>query len=370
MKIEAIPVTIPLKKAFDLATGVMDFGRYVIVMLHTDEGVVGVGETSPLLPITGDCQETVAPLIERRLGPLIVGENIFDVDRIWEKMDCMVPRNTAAKSAIDVALYDAMGKALDQPVYNLIGGLRQDKVPIVGHIGIERTKNVVEFARKLIKEGYKHIRIKIGKDPKQDIVNTKAVREEVGNKSTIRLDANQGYTAPIAIKTIRNLEKYDIVTVEQPVPWWDVWGLRRIAKAVDVPINSDESIYTVYDALTLIKLEAVDIINIKMVRPGGITGAIRVASMAEAAGVPCFVGTAVEMGVATAAAVHFAASNRNIKYPCEMGGYSLDAPWFEEDIVKKPISRKDGYIEVPKGPGLGIELDEEALERYRVKDLT
>jgi muconate cycloisomerase len=352
---------------FALAKGVQEQGEYVIVKIHTDEGIVGIGETSPLLSISGDWQGSMVSLIESQLAPLIVGENVFNIEKIWEKMDWAVPRNSSAKGGIDIALYDAIGKKLDQPVYNLIGGLRQEKVPIVGHIGINEPDKAVGLAMKLVNQGYVNIRLKIGLNPKQDIAATKAVREAVGDKIQIRLDANQGYTAAVAIPTIKALERYEIVTVEQPVPWWDVYGLRRIARAVDVPINSDESIYTVQDALTLIRLEAVDIINVKMVRPGGLTGAMRVASMTEAAGIPCFVGTALEMGVATAAALHFAASNRNIRYPSEVGGYSLDVPWFEEDIIKRAITRADGYAEVPEGPGLGVELNEDVVEKYRVK---
>ncbi|MEM3704121.1 MAG: enolase C-terminal domain-like protein, partial [Candidatus Bathyarchaeia archaeon] len=359
-KIEAIPISVPLKKPFVISTGEMRTLDHVIVKVHTDAGIVGVGESAPVPIFSEESQEDVKAAIDKYISRVLIGEDIFDIEKILEKMDKAVQGHSYAKAGIELALWDAMGKTLKVPVYKLLGGLYRENVPMVWIIGIGTPEQMADEAREYVNKGFSTLKVKIGIDPQQDVKNVAAVREAVGYGAQIRVDANQGYTADVAIKTLRKMERYDLELIEQPVPRWDLNGMAKVAKALDTPVMADESVFSPNDVIKIIQKEAADIINIKIMKPGGLYNAKRIASIAESAGIPCLVGSMIETGVGTMACAHFACSTKNIRYPCEFIGTMM----IKDDILDTSYIPEDGFLKVPKECGFGVNLNEDKVRKY------
>jgi L-alanine-DL-glutamate epimerase-like enolase superfamily enzyme len=362
-KVEIAPVHVPMTQPMSISYATFRTCDFVLTRVTTDEGVVGLGECPPLPPLSRESQETIVPLLEKFLAPQLLGEDPFDTERIWEKMNSAMPGYPLPKAALDIALYDVMGRALKVPVYKLLGGAYTTKFPNVGLIGLGPSKEIQSLARRYLTEGYRTIRLKTGLGLKADEQNVRAVRKTVGEDVALRLDANQAYIPPKAIKFVRTMEKYDIELVEQPTPWYDFKGLASVAKAVDTPIMPHESLYLLSDAVQLLDLGAADVLGLKVYRPGGgITSAKKLIDLAELTDVPCLMHDDVELGVSLAAATHFIAANyRHLKYASELSGYPT---WIADDVVKKTPKIEGGFAEVPSGPGLGVDLDEEKVRKY------
>lgn len=369
-RIDIIPVSIPRSRVLTLSTygklggGTVDF---ILTKIHTDEDMFGVGECPPLPPLSPESQPVIIAMIKNWLTPQLIGEDPFDIERIWEKMDFVAPTYPMSKAALDIALYDIMGKVLKKPVCRLLGGLSVKRFPVVALIGIGTEEEVSAEAVGLVEDGYKGLRLKIG--PGRDVINVRALRDAVGDDVTIRVDCNQGYSTHEAIRVIKNMERYDIELVEQPTVWWDFKALATVARAVDTPIMPHESIYLLSDVKALIDLGAVGVLGFKMYRPGGgITNARRLLDMAKLMNVPCLIHDDVELGVSLAAASHFiAARYGDLKFKPELSGYP---EWISDDVVKPSLERTDGYAEVPEGPGLGVELDEDKIKKYSSEMIT
>ena len=360
-RIEIIPVNIPVPTPTRISFGMFDMRAYVFVKIHTDDGLVGIGETSPFIPETRESQEDIIPLIEKWLGPAIIDEDPFNVQKIWRIME-RIPGRVAAKGALDMAIYDLIGQALKQPIYKILGGLSHERLPLSGILGIDEPEKMAEDARSQIEQfKWKALRIKLGTTIQGDVKRFKTVREAVGEGFPLRVDFNGHYYAPDAIKLIRQLEPYDLWLVEQPVPWNDLLGLQQVSKNVTTMIQPDECYYTPYDLSYLMAIGAVGILGLKMVRPGGFTSNRKVIEMADLLNIPCYMNSAGEMGIAKAAALHFAFHHPNIKYPCEI---HLAGKALGEDMILEPFDHQDGYALPPKGPGLGVHIDEALLKKY------
>jgi L-alanine-DL-glutamate epimerase-like enolase superfamily enzyme len=262
-----------------------------------------------------------------------------------------------------------MGKALDLPVYKLLGGLFEPKVLATYTLSIDTPEKMAEQALFRKDQGYRTLVVKIGHNPKEDIERFRLVREAVGWEINIRLDANEAYRPDEAIRFIRKIEKYEPEFVEEPVRRWDVEGMARVAHAVDVPISSDESNTTLESTRKLIDKEAADIINIKISKNGGLHRSKKIAALAESAGIPCFVGGANTYEVGRQACRHFAVSTANARLGSE--GCAPASQSKVDDITKRvvtydDVTRLSGYVVVSPGPGLGAELDEDKVQKYSV----
>lgn len=370
-EIEVIPVDIPRCKVLKLARyGNLGEGEpfeFILTRVHTDEGVTGVGECPPLPPLSPESQPVVAAVIERWLAPQVLGMDPFETEEIWARMDYIAPTYSMAKAAIDMALWDIVGKALGVPVHRLMGGSPPEKIPNVALIGLGEPEEVASTAEGLAAEGYTGIRLKIG--PGKDVECTAAVREAVGEDVSLRVDCNQGYGVADAVKMIRAIEPYGVELVEQPTVWWDFGSLAEVAAAVDTPIMPHESMYLLSDVKNLIDVGAVGVLGLKTYRPwGGVTGARRLLEMARVMNIPCMFHDDVEMGVSLAAATQIiSAYRRVITHKCELSGFP---EWMKDDVVKKPIRFEGGFVHVPDGPGLGVELDDSKLEKYAKEIVT
>ena len=233
-KVEIIPVDIPRTKVLTLARygnlGKGGMFEFVLTRIHTDEGITGVGEVPPLPPLSPESQPVIVDVQKKWLAPGLLGMDPFETEAIWEKMDFIASTYSMAKAAIDIALWDIMGKSLDMPVHRLMGGSKPEKIPNVGLIGIDEPEVVAEVAEGFVKEGYGGIRLKIA--PGYDVDCVASVRDAIGEGVDLRVDCNQGYRTPEAIKMIRNIEPYDIEFVEQPTVWWDFNGMAEVAGSV------------------------------------------------------------------------------------------------------------------------------------------
>jgi len=352
VKVEAVPFDVQLTEPFRIAIGTIFSTKGILVRVYTDENIVGLGEGAPTLIITGETQEGALNLVNNYLANVLVGEDPLNIGKLVAKMDETVLGNPSAKAAVDMALHDILGKAAKRPLYQMLGG-RVYEVATDCTVGIKEPEAMAKDARAIVGKGFSSVKVKIGIDVKEDIERVRRIREAVGDDVTIRVDANQGYNAKTAIKVIRKLEHYNVQLVEQPVPAWDIEGLRLVKQTVDTPVMADESVHTPQDAVELIKRDAVDLINIKLMKSGGIFKAKQIANIAEAAGIPCMVGCMLETKLSITAAAHFAASTANVKEA------DLDAPLFlKEDPIKEGgIEYDKGILKIPELPGIGVRLD-------------
>ena len=371
-KVDIIPVNLPKKKVLALSRyGKLGEGmpfEFILTRVHTDEGVVGVGECPPLPPLSPENQAVVAEMLKRWIVPQVLGMDPFDLEGIWGKMDYWAPTYPMAKAALDMALWDIMGKSLNVPVYKLLGGgSKAEKIPNVALIGIDTPAKVAAEGKRLVKEGYTGIRLKIG--PKRDVSCVDAIRQAIGDEVTLRVDCNQGYSAVEAIKMIREIEQFDIELVEQPTIWWDFSSIAKVAGSVDTPIMPHESLFSMADVKTLIDMGAIGVLGLKTYRPaGGITNVKRILDMARVMNIPTLMHDDLEMGVSLCAASHIIAGcGKAITQKCELSGFP---EWFAEDVIKEPVKLEGGYISAPKGPGLGFELNEAMIKKYTTGIIT
>ncbi len=364
-KVEIIPVDIPRTKVLTLARygnlGMGGMFEFVLTRIHTDEGLTGVGEVPPLPPLSPESQPVIVDVQKKWLVPGILGMDPFETEAIWERMDFIAPTYSMAKAAIDMALWDIMGKSLDMPVHRLLGGSKPEKIPNVGLVGIDEPEVVAGVAEGFVDEGYHGIRLKIA--PGHDVDCVAAVRDAIGGGIDLRVDCNQGYRTAEAIKMIRDIEPYGVELVEQPTVWWDFNGLAEVAGAVDTPIMPHESMYLMSDVKNLIDAGAVGVMGLKTYRPwGGLTGARRLLEMARVMNIPCLFHDDLELSVSLAAATQIITAYRNvITHRCELSGYP---EWMGDDVTTESVRFEKGYVHVPKGPGLGVELDDEKLEKH------
>lgn len=349
-RIELKHLSIPLKKPFKTALRTVTSAEDTIVVIHTDDGQRGYGEAPPTAVITGNTNGAVRGAIREAIEKALIGEEIENLERIMEKLDGAIIQNSSARAAVDMAIYDLFGKLHGLPVYKLLGGYR-DRIETDITISINEPEEMKEDALSAIKKGFSALKIKVGKDIQKDIKRVKTIREAVGYGIKIRLDANQGWLPKEAVGGIRKLEDagLEIELVEQPVKAWDLEGLKFVTDHVDTPIMADESMFSPQDAFKILNMRAADLINIKLMKCGGIYHALKIVAMAETYGMECMLGSMIESKVGLTAAAHLAAAKRNITR------FDLDAIFLlDEDPVIGGIRPQGPMLVLPQEAGLGI----------------
>ncbi len=366
-------VTIPVVTPYIYSHGTLHAFSNVLVWIWTDTGLAGIGESAycPGGGVREETPEATKTIIDGYLAPEIIGHDPFDLELIHARMDACLPRNLVAKAGIDLALWDVMGKSLGLPVYKLLGGLYESKVWVTYTLSIDTPENMAEQARLRVAQGYRTLVIKIGHDPEEDVERLRRVREAVGPRIKIRLDANEGYRPDQAIKTIRKMEPFDPEFVEEPVKRWDLDGMARVARALDTPISSDESNSSLESVYDLIDHEAVDIINIKISKNGGLTNCKKILALAQARSIPCLFGGDNTYEITRQAGRHLAMANRQLQLGYGSEGCGPASQSKIDDVTKIVVSYDDvarlgGYVTATPGPGLGAELDEEKVAKYTV----
>lgn len=364
-EIEAIPFGIPIKRFADAYTE-FNKSNAVLVKIHTDEGVVGLGEACAFEPeFYGETLESIYFSIQNYIAPKIIGQNPLNINKVLSIVDAILAKSTCAKEGIELALLDLAGKLLKIPAYMLLGGCFRDRIPVACEIGIDEPDIMVKEAKELLKMGIKTIKIKCSQNVDEDIKRVKAVYEAVGSEVALRLDPNAHWNVHGAVKAIKKLKEFncDIQYLEQPVPAWDFNGMSRIRKLIDIPLMGDESVWTPQDVIELNKHEAIDIVNIKISKTGGLLTAKKIEAVAEALGLSCVIGTELDPGISLAAKIHLAASMKNLPFACEY----TELHYLKESILKPKIEIEEGYVKVPKGIGFGVDVDENVLMRHSVK---
>lgn len=353
MKITSIETTVlatPLKKPFKTALRQTSVSESIIVKVIGDNGQIGFGSASPTAVITGDTMDSIRGAIENLIGPAIAGMDIEEFEPLMRRLHRAVYRNTSAKAAVDMALYDLYGKHFKIPLYKLFGGARKEIESDIT-VSINSPQEMADDAIDYIKRGYNTLKTKVGLDSELDIARVKKIREAVGSDIRLRLDANQGWTAKEAVRTIRKLEDMgmNIELVEQPVKAHDIEGLKYVTDNVDTPIMADESLFLPVDAFRILKLRAADIINIKLMKCGGLHNALKINAMAESCSVECMLGSMIESKIGITAAVHLACGKLNITR-ADLDAVDLMA----EDPIDGGVRVTGSRLVVPESYGLGI----------------
>ena len=349
-----------MKKPYVISTGPTNFLEHVIIFCHLENGVVGIGESAPAVVVSEESQGDVQITVERFLSSCAIEESVFDLEKISQKMSRAIPGHPHAKAALELSIWDAIGKVLDTPLYDLLGGKFRSAVPVAWAIGIGSEDEMVEEAKYYVSKGFRALKVKVGLGSDRDLVNLAAIRNAVGKTISIRVDANCGYSSDQALKILRKMEDYDLELIEQPLPRWDLEGLARVAGELDTPIMVDESINSPEEAMRLARMEAADIFNIKVAKLG-IRASKKIAAIAEACGLSCSVGSMIETSLGTSAGANFAASTAIVTYATELVGTLL----ISDDLGTESYVASSGEIRVPNGPGLGIDLDYGKLKQMK-----
>jgi L-alanine-DL-glutamate epimerase-like enolase superfamily enzyme len=365
-EVNVFAVRIPYISRYVTSQNVTPAGRHVIVKISTDAGIDGWGETgiiSQRFPLEGATLEGMYMVLKSHLGPAIIGMNPLEIDRIMEKLEDTVRANYFAKSAIDHAVYDIAGKALNVPVYTLLGGCYRTEFGVSRSLPIDEPEKVAETAKRLKDRGYVLLTAKIGIDWKKDVKIVEAVRKGVGESFPLEVDANAGYDAPTAMKALRAMEEFEIEAAEQPVAGWDLDGMAELAASFDFPIVADESVFTVRDAMRVVQKRAADVICLKPIKSGGMYFCKKIQRIAEAGDLLVSTGSMHPFGIGTAAIHQFVASLKSVNAV----GYGSPAERFADDILKEASYKfEDGKVTIWDAPGLGIVVDEEKLHKYTV----
>lgn len=368
-KISTAVVEIPTIRAHELSCVTLNAISYVVVRIETDNGIEGLGEAAVLGGPTWSEEsiESVKAMIDKYLGPMMIGENPEQLEKLRMKME-MYRDNNFAKAAIEMALFDIVGKYRGVPVYDLLGGLVYKEVPLSWTLAIGDAEKEIREAEEMIKSSNHFIfKLKTGAlSLEKDVERVKLVRSAFDKNIKLRVDANQGWDRMTGIKAARALEEYELDFLEQPVPRWDIDGMAAIAKSTCTPIMADESSSYVSDCIQLIKKEAASVYGMKLAKSGGFLGSKRIAGTIESAGYKGYVGCMIETGIGTSAYLHFAASTPAITMGCELFGPMLNV----DDIIKEETEYKDGHIIVNDRPGLGVTIDEKKFKKYMIGDVT
>ena len=333
---------------------------FVICRLTADDGTVGLGEVMLWLPETGVSPDQVMSIIRDHLHRYVIGENPFDIERINHRMDINAARNEVAKGLIDMACYDLMGKASGCPAYEFMGGRQVGEVPLAALIPLMDVEAMVFLVRYFRAAGWRTFRLKLGRSADEDVSIVKSVREALGEEVRLRVDYNQAYTQGEAVRAIKAIEPYGIDYAETPVDATDFLAMAQVQKQVAVPLMAHEGCFSLTDIVTLAELGAIGVVGINSERPGGITKALKAISFAEERGMGVVLHNQT-LGIASAAQIHIAAAKHNsLGHATELFGHIM----MEDDLILEPIDYSDGTATVMTGAGWGVELDEEALEKY------
>jgi len=360
--IETRAFRIPMKKVTKWARGSQDTAEHVLVKVSTDEGIAGFAEAPPRPTIYGESVASIMFAINKWFGSAIVGMEPFEIGKIWDKFDG-IPGNNTAKGAIDIALHDIIGKALNIPCYKLLG-YWTNRIQMCWCVNLNPVKEMVEEAQEMARDyGFKTFKLKVGVDPEKDIEMVRTMRKELGNGISLYVDANQGYDPYTAVRVLRRMMEYGIVLVEEPCSVADKKGRKLVAERLDIPLLGDESCFTPADVMREIELNSLRVINIKTARTG-FTLSRKIVHLCEQAGIRNLHGLQGDTSIGSVASAHFCAAFKNTShyYPSEASFFLL----LVDDFLKEPLVIKDGWLELTDKPGLGVKIDEKKFKTFAV----
>jgi L-alanine-DL-glutamate epimerase-like enolase superfamily enzyme len=374
-KIECIPVSLPFAKPIIMSGAAVNWSHAVVLKLHTDEGVTGIAESGDTsMWYMGESQESILHNISAIYGPqILLGEDPFNLETIIARMDKAVTRNNHSKSVVDYALHDLMGKALGVPLYKLLGGLSNEKIPLAYVMSSGTPQEVAQQALKLVKAGYGGLKLKVGANViEEDIEMVAEVRRAVGNDIKIMTDTNGGWDYMHALKFLTKVDEYNLFLSEQPLPRWDIEGMARLRRKVDVPIFADEAAAELSDLHILARIDAIDGFFLKVPKAGGIHKSQKWVAIAQSLGLNVMCGCMINTGLGAAVEAHFLAATEwmgrieqesigplNLHDLIDTTGDAVT-----DDIGITMPRYENGYLYPPEGNGLGIDLNEDAVAKY------
>lgn len=342
---------VPLKTPFKTALRTVETIEDIVVIVHTDSGHIGYGEAPATAVITGDTHGSIVEAIDKFIAPRLIGQDIANLNRVTQLIQTALEKNTSAKAAVEIAIYDLFGQLYNAPLYKVLGG----GDPVITTditISVDYIDKMVADSIAAVDRGFESLKIKVGKDIGLDIERVKAIYNAVEGRALLRLDANQGWTAKQAVYAMHTLEDAGVLLelLEQPVKAQDIDGLKYVTDRVHTPVMADESVFGPMEVVELIKMRAADIINIKLMKTGGISNAIRIADIAALYGVECMIGCMLESSISVAAAVHVAVAKANVITKVDLDGPSLS----QFNPVDGGVIFNESEISVTDAPGLGI----------------
>ena len=348
-------ITIPLVTPFKTALRTVDAIRDLIVRVRLDSGEEGYGEAPPTAVITGETPQSIETAVREYLWPAIRDREADHPSELWTRMDRSMAKNTTAKAAMDMAVYDAWARAKGQPLFRLLGGAANEtpktRLETDITISVNDAETMARDAERAAAGGFRILKVKVGRGGREDVERVRRVRAAAGREALLRIDANQGWTPDEARRTIEMMEDagLNIELVEQPVSCHDFAGMQYVTAHVQTPVLADESVFSPEDAERLIREHGADLINIKLMKTGGITPALRVCELAEKHRVGCMMGCMLESAVSVSAGAHLAAARSIIRY-CDLDGPSLCAenPYAGGPVYSGP------WIDLTETPGIGL----------------
>jgi L-alanine-DL-glutamate epimerase-like enolase superfamily enzyme len=360
-EIEVFPVTVPRSGVYALQRGNSAvFSFFALVRVTASDGTYGWGE----------CVTRVASMhnvIADHLRAPLIGHDVFDIEgyhRIVDSEEMLAVERlwhwNPIRAAVEMALYDIQGKTLNVSVAQLLGGSRRTRIPTVKNVGIGSAEDAADTARRYFEEGYSLIKARVGGDPKLDEARLAAIRSVIDDSTAIRIDANQAWSWKEALSLIGRYEQYGLEAVEQPCDFWDVESNARVTDGTTVPVISDEGFVSAPEAQLLLSGGGADVLHVYLGKCGGIAPVMEIAAMARAFGAQLTVGERVPLGISEAAHLQVASVLPELNFPCALA-YNLN----ESDLLISSPIRAGGYIDVPQGPGLGVDVDLDKLAHYR-----
>jgi o-succinylbenzoate synthase len=349
-KIQIGKIKVPLITPFKTALRTVETVEDIVIIIETDTGNKGFGEAPPTAVITGDTHESIVGAVTL-IGQQLIGKNIEDFNNLIDIVQGAIMKNTSAKAAVEIALYDLFAQSMGKPLYKVLGGgPRELKTDLT--ISVDSVEKMVSDSLKAVEAGFNELKIKVGKNIEEDIYRIKSIYDAVGSDIKLRLDANQGWAAKESIYAIKKIEEYGIVLdfIEQPVRAGDIDGMIKVTSEVLSPILADESIFSPRDAMEVITRKAADIINIKLMKTGGISNALKIINLCEIYNIPCMIGCMLEAGISVTAAAHLAAAKSSIITRIDLDGPALCS----ENPLDGGITMDGSKITLSHEPGLGI----------------
>lgn len=364
--VDAIPIAVPLRAPLKMAVATVSRRSSIVVRLRTDDGLEGVGDGVLAMYFTGETLASAVHLVRDVWSSLLIGANPFDISAIGRDLDRVAIGNSATRSAVEIALYDLIGRALNTPLHDLLGGRMRTSIPTIWHVSSGDLETDASSAAGAVNTGFQLVKVKVAMaSVSEDVTRVRAVRQAVGDDVALLLDANQGWSPDEAIRFARLVHDVNPGFIEQPVPRSDVAGMARVCRASPVPIAGDEGIFTARDLYSYLRAGATGAVVLKLIKAGGVIGAAQLAGLAQAAGIGVhFAGMPGETSISAAAAVHLASALPELRF-----GSGIAAHYLMHDIVTDPLTVVDGAYVPPSGPGLGVDISQEALDRFRVPGL-
>jgi muconate cycloisomerase len=379
-KIELHRIALPTRREHKWTGLTESIGGYVLVKMTDAAGLAGWGEAPALKDwggefgrYFGESPGTTILVIEQYLAPAVQGCLPGEIAELHARMDRAIKGFPYAKAAVEFAAFDLAGKQCGLPVHRLLGGASRGRIAVTHSIGILGFEEAEREVAKVATEGIRTIKIKVGVDPDRDVEMVRRIRETVGPRMALCVDANQGYRTPgEAIRTLRRMERFELIYFEQPVE--GIERLAEVARAIDVPVMADESAWNAHDVIQIIEKRAAQIVSIYTTKPGGLYRAMEVAAVARAAGIICNVNGSVETGVGNLANLQLAAAAPAavlscvvpVSTPAESQSGQIAGIYYKDDLIAEPMRYAEGDIELPTGVGMGIPVDEAKIRKYAV----